>query len=293
MVGFYFDLVTTASFQILPNSSIMIWPRHKMDHASCFKRLTECSFHSPREQHSLQSKYFLMPWHEKTITHPTNTKHGYKHDGLEENVLPELTGAGPTLRTSRRVSDSASMCRPTGRPRTAATATTRRLVQHHLAVHGWTTLYLLASGDFKFTCNSHVFEKSKRYRITLFGRGIKLDSLHITKYLYNIIMFPKFPHCLPPLFFNSQAGSTRHVGHWMAYCICPGWIWWWRIWWNEDWQGKTQRTRRTTTPAPLCPPQIPLDQTRARTRAAAVGSQRLIAWAMARPSFPLGLAYVF
>jgi hypothetical protein len=36
-------------------------------------------------------------------------------------------------------------------------------------------------------------------------------------------------------------------------------------------------TRRIPAPAPLCPPQIPLDQTRARTRAAAVGSQRLIA----------------
>jgi hypothetical protein len=36
-------------------------------------------------------------------------------------------------------------------------------------------------------------------------------------------------------------------------------------------------------PAPLCPPQIPLDQTRDQTRAAAVGSQRLTAWAMARP----------
>jgi hypothetical protein len=36
-------------------------------------------------------------------------------------------------------------------------------------------------------------------------------------------------------------------------------------------------TRRKHTPAPLCPPQIPLDQTRARTRAAAVGSQRLTA----------------
>jgi hypothetical protein len=21
-----------------------------------------------------------------------------------------------------------------------------------------------------------------------------------------------------------QAGSTRHVGHWMAYCTCPGWF---------------------------------------------------------------------
>jgi hypothetical protein len=40
--------------------------------------------------------------------------------------------------------------------------------------------------------------------------------------------------------------------------------------------------RRKPAPAPLCPPQIPHDQTRARTRAAAVGSQRLTAWAMAR-----------
>jgi hypothetical protein len=42
-------------------------------------------------------------------------------------------------------------------------------------------------------------------------------------------------------------------------------------------------TRRKPTPAPFCPPQIPLDQNRARTRPAAVGSQRLTAWAMARP----------
>jgi hypothetical protein len=36
-------------------------------------------------------------------------------------------------------------------------------------------------------------------------------------------------------------------------------------------------SRRKPAPAPLCPPQIPLDQTRARTRAAPVGSQRLTA----------------
>jgi hypothetical protein len=41
-------------------------------------------------------------------------------------------------------------------------------------------------------------------------------------------------------------------------------------------------TRRKPATAPLCPPQIPLDQTRDRTRAAAVGSQRLTASAMAR-----------
>jgi hypothetical protein len=40
--------------------------------------------------------------------------------------------------------------------------------------------------------------------------------------------------------------------------------------------GKGNRsTRRKPAPSPFCPPQIPLDETRARTRAAAVGSQRL------------------
>jgi hypothetical protein len=43
-------------------------------------------------------------------------------------------------------------------------------------------------------------------------------------------------------------------------------------------------TQRKPASAPLCPPQIPHGQTRARTRASAVGSQRLTAWAMARPS---------
>jgi hypothetical protein len=42
-------------------------------------------------------------------------------------------------------------------------------------------------------------------------------------------------------------------------------------------------TRRKPASVPLCLPQIPHDLTRARTRAAAVGSRRLTAWAMARP----------
>jgi hypothetical protein len=41
--------------------------------------------------------------------------------------------------------------------------------------------------------------------------------------------------------------------------------------------GGNRSTRRKSAPEPLCPPQIPHDETRARTRAAAVGSQRLTA----------------
>jgi hypothetical protein len=42
-------------------------------------------------------------------------------------------------------------------------------------------------------------------------------------------------------------------------------------------------TRRKPTPVPLCPPQNPYDLTRAGTRAAAKGIQRLTARTMARP----------
>jgi hypothetical protein len=41
-------------------------------------------------------------------------------------------------------------------------------------------------------------------------------------------------------------------------------------------------TRRKPTPVPLCPPQIPHDNTRARTRVASVSSQLLTACAMAQ-----------
>jgi hypothetical protein len=37
---------------------------------------------------------------------------------------------------------------------------------------------------------------------------------------------------------------------------CPGWLWWWRIWWNEDWQGRpkySEKTRPLSTTNPTCP----------------------------------------
>jgi hypothetical protein len=47
-----------------------------------------------------------------------------------------------------------------------------------------------------------------------------------------------------------QPGSTRHVGHLLAYCTCPGWFWGWRIWWNE-WQGKPKYSEKTFPDATL------------------------------------------
>jgi hypothetical protein len=57
----------------------------------------------------------------------------------------------------------------------------------------------------------------------------------------------------------------------------------WRLAGETEVLGENLPQRTLSAPAPLCPPQIPHDETQARTRAAAVGSQRLTAWAMARP----------
>jgi hypothetical protein len=57
--------------------------------------------------------------------------------------------------------------------------------------------------------------------------------------------------------------------------------------------GKGNRsTRRKPSPMPLCPPQIP-HAVRSWTRAAAVGSQRLTAWATTRPNWIHLLTDVF
>jgi hypothetical protein len=53
-----------------------------------------------------------------------------------------------------------------------------------------------------------------------------------------------------------------------------------------------QSTRRKPAPMPLCPPQIPHDQTWYRTRAAVAGIRRLTAWAMARPKSQQNLSCV-
>jgi hypothetical protein len=47
-----------------------------------------------------------------------------------------------------------------------------------------------------------------------------------------------------------QTGSTRHVGHLLAYRTCPTWLWEWRIWWNE-WQGKPKYSEKTCPSATL------------------------------------------
>jgi hypothetical protein len=72
-----------------------------------------------------------------------------------------------------------------------------------------------------------------------------------------------------------HTGSTRHVGHW-TIVPAPGDCEDGEIGGMKIDRGN-KSTRRKPASAPLCQPKIPLDQTRARTRAAAVGSQLLTA----------------
>jgi hypothetical protein len=83
----------------------------------------------------------------------------------------------------------------------------------------------------------------------------------------------------------SPIGSTRHCGHQWPTALARG------DYDDGEIGGMIDRTdgstRRKPAPVPLCPPQTP-DAARTRTGAAAVGSQRLTAWATARPNYPIG-----
>jgi hypothetical protein len=43
----------------------------------------------------------------------------------------------------------------------------------------------------------------------------------------------------------SPSGSSRNVGHQLAYLTCHRWLWGWRIWWNYDGQGKPKYSEKT------------------------------------------------
>jgi hypothetical protein len=88
------------------------------------------------------------------------------------------------------------------------------------------------------------------------------------------------------IFFFICAVGLWHCGHYWPIVPALGDRWWWlrRNWWNKNWQGKPKYSEKTCPRSTLST----TNPTWIWTRAAAVGSQRLTAWAMARPSFELG-----
>jgi hypothetical protein len=96
-----------------------------------------------------------------------------------------------------------------------------------------------------------------------------------------------WPNVLSIFFYLDIGGWSPYWVHLalrslLAYCTCPGWSWGWRSWWNERfWQGKPKYSEKTYPDATLSTTN-PNYETRARTQAVAVGSERLTASAMAR-----------
>jgi hypothetical protein len=69
----------------------------------------------------------------------------------------------------------------------------------------------------------------------------------------------------------SPTGSTRHIGHQLAYCTCTGWLWEWRIWWNDDWRWKPKYSEKSC-PSAILSTTNPTWPEWAWSRATAVGS---------------------
>jgi hypothetical protein len=82
------------------------------------------------------------------------------------------------------------------------------------------------------------------------------------------------------IFFNSNSGGGVQLGL-LGTAATIGLLWWWRNWWNDDWQGKPKYSEETCPSATLSTTNSTYS-VRMRTRAAAVGTQRLTAWAKAR-----------
>jgi hypothetical protein len=85
------------------------------------------------------------------------------------------------------------------------------------------------------------------------------------------------------------------VGFWvlrslLAYCTSPGWYrWWWlwRNWWNEDCAGETEVHGENLPQRHFVHHKSHMTRPGFWIRAAAVGSRRLTAWAVARPGLTL------
>jgi hypothetical protein len=106
---------------------------------------------------------------------------------------------------------------------------------------------------------------------------LKMEAMYSSENSTSILVFFSFLGWV-------ETESTWYFGHYWPIVPAPDDRWWmWRSRWNGNWQGKRKYSEKTC-PVPLSPPQIPHDMTWAGTRAAAVGSRRLTAWAMARPS---------
>jgi hypothetical protein len=144
--------------------------------------------------------------------------------------------------------------------------------------------------DWLTTCNlSGTDYSSVDWYISMFSRNMfcKLITTVTRKAYHWMLILSQFHslHILNSFFFEGGVGQTQA---WMpafmlTYYAFPRWYEFGKRWWNDILTGKTEELGEKPVPVPLCPPQIPHELTRARTRSSAVRGRRLTAWAIARP----------
>jgi hypothetical protein len=127
-----------------------------------------------------------------------------------------------------------------------------------LAICVITALSVLMTEVDVFGVKQHRWVPCNSYQCSDFFTSLHIFLICLEVRIYQFLHF--YCHCymyLSVFFFNSlsagwsPSGSTWHGGHWLAYCTCPGWLWWWRIWWNEDWQEKLKYSEKTRPSATL------------------------------------------
>jgi hypothetical protein len=154
---------------------------------------------------------------------------------------------------------------------------TRKMHPHHCAGQGNSAVNLL----------TNIWEAN--VRILAGDQLTPRDGIMVSHSSYRrIFVFV----CICSLFYNTVSFFFLMGWHWVHLVLRPlfgllyqprmiddefGAVGGMRIGWGD------RSTRRKPAPVPLRPPQIPHDLTRARSRAAAVMSQKLAAWAMAWP----------
>jgi hypothetical protein len=101
----------------------------------------------------------------------------------------------------------------------------------------------------------------------------------------NVHFFELICYLWSPLLLKRRDMKPVPNGRHLHFSLIFGWLWWWRSWWNEwFWQEKPKYSEKSCPDATLSTTN-PTCQTRARTWAAAVGSQRLTASAMAHDPY--------